>query len=161
MDVIVSRKEGPPLLLEKQRGGPLIPREMPNWVAGAVFCTADFDNDLRPDLAVVNDGKISICSNGGERKEIAFPGSAGCRQIVAVDYDNDGWLDLKVIGRARLAYRPAGFEEQKSGTRPDKFDGGSVSKSTSRFDKDRDPDVASPGNGACATSAMRWQRHPK
>src|SRR6266513_2843486 len=94
MDVIASRKEGPPLLLEKQRGGRLVPREPTHWVAGGVFCTGDFDNDLRPDLAVVSEGKISICFNGGERKDIAFPGSAGCSQIVAVDYDNDGWLDL-------------------------------------------------------------------
>src|SRR5207249_5257713 len=72
MDVIASRKEGPPLLLEKHRGGRLVPREPANWVAGAVFCTGDFDNDLRPDLAVVSDGKIRICFNGGERKEISF-----------------------------------------------------------------------------------------
>src|SRR3989449_2901316 len=72
MDVIASRKEGPPLLLEKQRGGRLVPREPTDWVAGAVFCTGDFDNDLRPDLAVVSGGKITICFNGGERKEIAF-----------------------------------------------------------------------------------------
>src|SRR5213075_1735079 len=52
MDVIASRKEGPPLLLEKQRGGRLIPREPTNWVAGSVFCAGDFDNDLGPDLAV-------------------------------------------------------------------------------------------------------------
>ena len=31
MDVVASRKEGPPLLLEKQRGGRLVPRE-PTWV---------------------------------------------------------------------------------------------------------------------------------
>jgi hypothetical protein len=85
MDVIASRKEGPPLLLEKKRGGRLIPREPANWVSGAVFCTGDFDNDLRPDLAVVSDGKISICFNGGERKEIAIPGNAGFREMVAVD----------------------------------------------------------------------------
>ena len=32
------------------------------------------------------------------RKEITFPGNAGFRQIVAVDYDNDGWLDLWAVG---------------------------------------------------------------
>ena len=77
MDVIVSRKEGPPLLLEKQRGGRLVPREPTNWVAGAVFCTGDFDNDLRPDLAVVSDGKISICFNGGAAKGNRTSGKCG------------------------------------------------------------------------------------
>ena len=85
MDVIVSRKEGPPLLLEKQRGGRLVPRELTNWVAGAVFCTGDFDNDLRPDLAVVSEGKISICFNGGSEqgnrifRKGGFPADRGHR----------------------------------------------------------------------------------
>jgi hypothetical protein len=34
MDIIASRKEGPPLLLEKQRGGPLVSREQTGWAAG-------------------------------------------------------------------------------------------------------------------------------
>ncbi|MBI4657656.1 MAG: VCBS repeat-containing protein [Verrucomicrobia bacterium] len=80
MDVIAGRKEGPPLLLEKQRGGRLVPREQTNWVAGAVFSTGDFDNDLRADLAVAGDGKITICFNGGERKEIDAPGQAASRR---------------------------------------------------------------------------------
>src|SRR5678815_6190914 len=109
MDVIVSRKAGPPLLLEKQRGGPLVPREPTNWVAGAVFCTGDFDNDLRPDLAVASDGKISICFNGGERKEITFSGNAGFRQIVAVDYDNDGWLVLWEVKKKIRVWRNLGL----------------------------------------------------
>ena len=67
MDVIASRTDRPPLLLEKQRGGKLIPREQSGWVGGSAFCAGDFDNDLRPDLAVVGDGSISICFNGGER----------------------------------------------------------------------------------------------
>src|SRR5688572_1627743 len=114
MDVIASRNQGSPLLLEKQRGGPLMPREM-NWAAGAVFCTGDFNNDLRPDIAVVSDGKISICFNGGERKDITFSGHTNVRQLVAVDYDNDGWLDLWVIGEKIRAWRNAGlagFREQ-------------------------------------------------
>ncbi|HTG44905.1 MAG TPA: tetratricopeptide repeat protein, partial [Verrucomicrobiae bacterium] len=54
MDLIVSRKGGPPLLLEKERGGRLIPREPAHWSSGSVLCTGDFDNDLRPDLAIVS-----------------------------------------------------------------------------------------------------------
>lgn len=145
VDVIASRKEGPPLLLEKQRGGPLVPREQTNWVAGAVFCTGDFDNDLRSDMAVVSDGKINICYNGGERKEIAFRGSKGCRQIVAVDYDNDGWLDLWTFGEKIQAWRNlglSGFQEQTAQLGLDQFDGGAVSEiHFADFDRDCDSDV--------------------
>ncbi len=145
MDVIASRKEGPPLLLEKQRGGRLLPRDPTNWVAGAVFCTGDFDNDLRPDLAVVGDGKISLCFNGGERKEIALPGNVGVRQIVAVDYDNDGWLDLWTVGGTIQVWRNiglAGFQEQTAQLGLDQFDGGTVSEiHFADFDLDCDPDV--------------------
>ena len=159
MDVIVSRKEGPPLLLEKQRGGRLVPREPTNWVAGAVFCTGDFDNDLRPDLAVVSDGKISICFNGGERKEIAFPGNAGFRQIVAVDYDNDGWLDLWAVGEKIRVWRNlglSGFQEQTAQLGLDKFDGGAVSEiHFADFDMDCDSDVIV----ALANGGLRYLRN--
>jgi hypothetical protein len=166
MDLIVSRKEGPPLLLEKQRGGRLVPRSPreinelsaaprtspvisrggpTNWVAGAVFAAGDFDNDLRPDLAVVSDGKISICLNGGERKEIAFPGKAGVRQIVAVDYDNDGWLDLWAVGDKMRAWRNlglSGLQEQTAQLGLNQFDGAAVTEiQFADFDRDCDLDV--------------------
>ena len=145
MDVIASRKERPPLLLEKQRGGRLVPGEPTHWIAGAVFSTGDFDNDLRPDLALVSDRKISICFNGGERKEIAFPGSAGVGQIVAVDYDNDGWLDLWAAGEKIHVWRNvglAGFQEQTTQLGLDQFDGGAVWEvHFADFDLDCDSDV--------------------
>jgi Tfp pilus assembly protein PilF len=144
MDVIASRKEGPPLLLEKQRGGPLVPREMTNWVAGTVFCTGDFDNDLRPDLAIASAGKIIICSNGGERREIALD-DASVRQIVAIDYDNDGWLDLWTVGEKIRAWRNlglSGFHEETTALGLDKFNGGAVSEiHFADFDKDCDSDA--------------------
>ena len=159
MDVIVSRKEGPPLLLEKERGGKLVPRTPTNWVAGAVFSTGDFDNDLRPDLAVVGDGKISICFNGGERKEIAVPGSAGFRQLVAVDYDNDGWLDLWAVGEKIRVWRNAGlsgFQEQTAQLGLDRFEGGVVSEvQFADFDKDCDSDAIV----ALANGGLRYLRN--
>ncbi|MEO8350221.1 MAG: FG-GAP-like repeat-containing protein [Chthoniobacteraceae bacterium] len=148
MDVIASRTEGPPLLLEKQRGGPLVAREPANWVAGAVFATGDFDNDLRPDLAIVGEGKITICFNGGERKEIGLePGISGSAisQLVAVDYDNDGWLDLWAVGEKIRAWRNlglTGFQEQTAQLGLDQFDGGSVSEiHFADFDMDCDSDA--------------------
>jgi Tfp pilus assembly protein PilF len=159
MDVIASRKEGPALLLEKQRGGRLAPREPTNWVAGAVFSNGDFDNDLRPDLAVVNNGKISICFNSGERKEITFADTAGCRQIVAVDYDNDGWLDLWAVGETIRVWRNlglAGFQEQTAQLGLDEFTGGAVSEiDFADFDLDCDSDVIV----ALANGGLRYLRN--
>jgi Flp pilus assembly protein TadD len=157
MDVIVSRKEGPPLLLEKQRGGRLVPREPTNWVAGAVACTGDFDNDLRPDLAVVSAGKIRVCFNGGERREIEVPGNAG--RVVAVDYDNDGWLDLWAVGERIRVWRNrglSGFQEQSAQLGLDKFEGGAVSEiHFADFDKDCDSDVIV----ALANGGLRYLRN--
>src|SRR5205823_4037221 len=178
MDVIASRKAGPPLLLEKQRGGQLVPREPTNWVAGAVFCTGDFDNDLRPDLAVVSGGKISICFNGGEHKETRIAelgrnaergaGSAELiprsafpvpRSLVAVDYDNDGWLDLWAVGEKIRVWRNlglAGFQEQTAQLGLDKFDGGAVSEiHFADFDMDCDSDVIV----ALANGGLRYLRN--
>jgi Tfp pilus assembly protein PilF len=156
MDVIASRREQGPLLLEKQRGGPLVARET-NWVAGAVFCTGDFDNDLRPDLAIAGGGKITICFNGGERKEIASGVQAG--KILAIDHDNDGWLDLWVAGEKVRAWRNAGlagFQEQTGQLGLDKFSGGPVAEiQFADFDKDCDSDVIV----ALANGGLRYLRN--
>jgi cytochrome c-type biogenesis protein CcmH/NrfG len=145
LDVIVSRQGQPPLLLEKQRGGLLLPREPTNWVAGPVYCTGDFDNDLRPDLAVVGEGTISICWNGGGRTEIPCPGAAGIRQLTAVDYDNDGWLDLWAAGTRLEAWRNRGllgFVEQTAALGLDAFTAGPVAElHFADFDRDCDSDV--------------------
>ena len=121
MDVIASRTDQPPLLLEKQRGGKLVPREQSGWVGGSAFCAGDFDNDLRPDLAVVGAGSISICFNGGERKDIAVPEGEAFRQLVPVDFDNDGWLDLWAVGEKIRVWRNlglSGFQGTNRPTRP-------------------------------------------
>lgn len=145
MDLIASRSEGQPLLLEKERGGPLIPREQNAWAAGSVFVTGDFDNDLRPDIAVLSEGKIVICYNGGARKEVAAIGNAAIRRIVAVDYDNDGWLDLWATGDKMRAWRNiglAGFQEQTTQLGLDRFSAGAISEiHFADFDKDCDLDA--------------------
>jgi hypothetical protein len=169
MDVMVSRKEGPPLLMEKQRGGRLVPREPTNWVAGAVFSAGDFDNDLRADLAVVSKGKISICLNGGERKEIGLElgtrsaergiSRSAISQLVAIDYDNDGWLDLWAVGEKIRVWRNlglSGFQEQTSELGLDKFEGGAVSEiQFADFDRDCDSDVIV----ALANGGLRYLRN--
>ena len=164
MDVIASRKQGAPLLLEKQRGGPLVPRESTNWVAGTVFCSGDFDNDLRADLAIASEGKITICFNGGERKEIAAPNLSTLNsqlptRLVVADHDNDGWLDLWAVGEKIRAWRNAGlsgFQEQTAQLGLDRFGGGAVSEiHFADFDRDCDSDAVI----ALANGGLRYLRN--
>jgi Tfp pilus assembly protein PilF len=157
MDVIASRKEGVPLLFEKQRGDVLraVPSEATNWVAGQFFCTGDFDNDLRADVAIAGEGKVTICFNGGQRKEIAS--GVDARQIVAIDHDNDGWLDLWVIGEKVRAWRNAGlagFKEQTGQLGLDKVSG-AAELQFADFDKDCDSDVIV----ALANGGLRYLRN--
>ncbi|HRI15853.1 MAG TPA: FG-GAP-like repeat-containing protein [Verrucomicrobiota bacterium] len=158
-DLILSRQAGLPLLLEKQRGGPLVPREPTNWIAGTVFTSGDFDNDLRPDMAIVNEGKLSVCFNGRERKEVADSGKADLRQLVSVDYDNDGWLDLWAIGEKLRVWRNlglSGFEEKTAQLGLDQWDGGAVSEiHFADFDLDCDSDVIV----ALAKGGLRYLRN--
>jgi len=160
MDLVVSRSEGPPLLLEKQRGGPLVPREPRDWVAGTVFCTGDFDNDLRPDLAIASAGKIALCFNGGARRDVPLPDHARLSQIVAVDYDNDGWLDLWGLGGESIrVWRNlglAGFREQTAELGLDRFAGGAVAEiHFADFDRDCDSDAVV----ALAHGGVRYLRN--
>ena len=159
MDVIASQTDGPPLLLEKQRGGKLVPREQTDWVAGSAFCAGDFDNDLRPDLAVVGAGTISICFNGGERREIVVPGSAAFRQVVPVDFDNDGWLDLWAVGEKIRVWRNlglSGFQEETAQLGLESFSHGAVSEiHFADFDRDCDSDVVM----ALAGGGLRFLRN--
>jgi hypothetical protein len=152
MDLICGRKDGPPLLLEKERGGKLIPKEIANWVAGAVFAVGDFDNDLRTDLAVVGKNEITICFSGGERKEITGAGGADVRRLQAIDYDNDGWLDLIAIGDKVRSWRnlgAAGFRETTGELGLDQVNGRVADVHFADFDRDCDADllVAMEGGG--------------
>ncbi len=113
MDILLARRGEAPLLLAKQRGGPLLATNQ-NWPAGSVMASGDLNNDLRIDLAVALADRIRLVFNGTEEsRELAAPG-ASVRQLRLVDYDNDGWLDLLAIGDGLRLWRnvgQAGFEE--------------------------------------------------
>ncbi len=149
-DVVISRGEGPPMLLEKQRGGPLVPRDPASWSAGSRVCVADFDNDLRPDLAVAveREGKAVVHFQAGHRVEIPGLGTdAGrsIRRLVAHDFDADGWLDLWVVGPGIRVWRNlglSGFQERTRELGLDALPGGDWAEvHFADFDQDCDSDV--------------------
>jgi hypothetical protein len=53
MDVFIAREGQPPLLLLKERGGPLVSSNSPSeWPAGTRIAVGDLNNDLRNDLVI-------------------------------------------------------------------------------------------------------------
>lgn len=144
-DLILARETGIGWLGEKQRGGKVVVRESGSWVAGAVVCSGDFDNDLRPDLAVVGAGEITICLEGGQRRSMPFPQAADCRRLLAFDHDNDGWLDLWAVGDSLRVWRNvglSGFREDTAALGLDRFRPGAIlSVHVADFDADCDSDV--------------------
>ncbi|MCP4642120.1 MAG: hypothetical protein GY851_16875, partial [bacterium] len=82
---------------------------------GAVF--GDFDNDGYPDLYVANDGNDSFFLNDGtgafgsdEAAGAGITNAVSSRSCQALDYDNDGWLDVFVSnnGTENVLYRNDG-----------------------------------------------------
>lgn len=142
MDLVVSRTNAVPLLLAKQRGGKWQPEVLTNAVSGLAFVAADFDNDLRPDLAVIQSDQLVICSNGGERRTFPISRMSGVRAVEAFDYDRDGWLDVWVVGDTIRVWRNQGLRGFQEVTRElgfERWSWGPVSEI--RFaDVDRDCD---------------------
>lgn len=109
LDVIVSRAQQPPLLLLKERGGPLVPTNFPpGQLEGPVLAVGDVNGDSRTDLLVGDATHVDLLLGGihrFHRLPIAQPGLEALR---LVDYDNDGWLDVLTLGRGVQLWRNLG-----------------------------------------------------
>ncbi|MCZ7640120.1 MAG: tetratricopeptide repeat protein [Verrucomicrobia bacterium] len=68
LDVFVSRTGAPPLYLQKQRGGPLVPTDLPAGpLEGAVLALGDVNGDSRTDLFVGADTHVDLLLGGIDR----------------------------------------------------------------------------------------------
>ena len=94
-DLLLTRRGEPPWILTNRRGeglGATSPR--PDWPIASFLCVGDFNNDLRPDVVLVTPDTFTI-QFGGLRDPRRIPvRKNGVAQLKALDYDNDGWLDL-------------------------------------------------------------------
>ena len=158
MDVIAGRSSGAPMLLAKQRGGPLVATNIAGWPAGSAIATGDLNNDLRTDLVTFSDGKLHISFHGtGEQKDYPID-DPNVRQIVLNDYDNDGWLDVWTIGTRVNAWRnlgQAGLEPTTKNLGIDGLSGSFASLDFADFDVDGDSDAVL----ALATGGLRYLRN--
>lgn len=93
LDLFVLRANQPPLLLVKERGGPLVETNVTaDWPAASAIAAGDLNNDLRFDVALASGDKIICIFNQlKERQTIA---GVNARRLRLLDYDNDGWLDI-------------------------------------------------------------------
>ncbi len=99
-DVIVAG-EGAPRVFANQRGGQMIETNVPLLSASARrVVVQDLNNDFRPDTAKLVGQQLTV-SYGGLTNVVTLELGGDFQQLEALDYDNDGWLDL-------LAYGPAG-----------------------------------------------------
>jgi len=145
-DLFVTREGEPPLLLIKQRGGPLLATNLTaNWPAGSVIAAGDLNNDLRSDLVIASKDQLVCIFNGlTEQRTLSLAGQP-VTSLSLLDYDSDGWLDIIGAGAGLRLWRNlgnAGFEERTSATGLDKVVTGQVQAVVDAdFDNDCDTDL--------------------
>lgn len=152
-DVLVARSGQPPLLLAKQRGGPVTnaPPAVP-WPATTVFTLGDLNNDLRNDLLLAEPQQLTVILSGfDQRTTIPLTGTE-IRSLALLDYDNDGWLDIVATTASGLrAWRnagQAGFQDTTAALGLSKLPAGAVSSLVfADFDNDGDTDLAAAVDG--------------
>jgi Flp pilus assembly protein TadD len=153
LDVIVSRTHQPPLLLLKQRGGPLVPTNFPpGQLEGPVLAVGDVNGDSRADLLAGDARHVDLLLGGinrFHRLPIAQPGLEALR---LVDYDNDGWLDVLTLGRGVQLWRNLGdarFENVTARVKLDTLPAARVTDAAlADFDGDGDIDFVFAVEGA-------------
>ena len=145
-DVFIARASQPPLLLLKQRGGPLALTDTPaDWPAGATLATGDLNNDLRTDLIVAAADRIEVVLNGlNDRVRLPFGGFVPIG-LKLIDHDNDGWLDLWAFGNGLRVWRnlgQSGFRDVTRELNLEPLAGAAIqSVETADFDGDCDTDL--------------------
>jgi Flp pilus assembly protein TadD len=146
LDVVVARRGQPPLLLLKERGGPLVPTNAPNdWPSAHAVAFGDFNNDLRADLVLATDDRLELIMNGLTNR-IRLPlGNRAVTRVFPIDYDNDGWLDIITIGDGIRAWRNLGRDTFREVTRDlalDRIQGTVHHIAAADLDLDGDTDLA-------------------
>jgi len=146
-DFVIARAGQPPLLLAKQRGGPVTNTAPAQpWPASSVFTIGDINNDLRNDLVAATPTHLAFVLNGfTEHPSLPLAGLQ-IRSLHLLDFDNDGWLDLIATSDKGLrAWRnagQAGFQDVTSALGFDKLPQNAItSLAAADFDNDGDTDL--------------------
>lgn len=153
MDVWVAREGQPPLILVKERGGPLTDTNSPpGWPEGTALAAGDLNNDFRNDAVIATAGGLE-CIFAGITNRVRLPtGGFAVAGLSLVDYDNDGWLDICARGPGLRLWRNlglAGFRDVTSEVGLDQVGTGQIEEATfADFDTDGDTDFLVAVQGA-------------
>ena len=153
LDVGITRAGQPPLIFARERGGPFVATNLGvAFPPDAVMATGDLNNDSLPDAVVAGASGLQIVFGGGISSASLAAGGFAASQVVLLDYDNDGWLDVFAYGDGLRVWRnrgAAGFRETTKELGLDKLGSGKVlSLVAADFDGDCDTDLVVATEGA-------------
>ncbi|MBK9138279.1 MAG: VCBS repeat-containing protein [Verrucomicrobia bacterium] len=160
LDLLVGQESRPPLYLEKVRGAPLMPTNLPpGQLDGAVIAIGDVNGDLRVDLLAGSPQHVDVLL-GGVNRFLRLPiAQPGLESLRLVDFDNDGWLDILAVGDGLQLWRNIGDGQFVNVTAATKLDQVPATRirdvALADFDQDGDTDFVL----ALADGGLRFYRN--
>jgi tetratricopeptide (TPR) repeat protein len=110
VDIVVAGPRSNTTILENPREGAFLARTpFPAWTSENGVAVLDFNHDGWMDLAFTADGttergihlRRNDAGKGFDRIELPKADWRGGYGIAAIDYDNDGWVDLVAVGETK------------------------------------------------------------
>ncbi|HAB17995.1 MAG TPA: hypothetical protein DCE44_16290, partial [Verrucomicrobiales bacterium] len=159
-DVLLTRSNLPPFVLYNVRGGGLSSSNQPaGWPIARAAATGDFNNDLRVDVALVTDDAVELCFSTLREPQRLPARHNQIEHLRALDYDNDGWLDLVAWGgdgiRVWRNRGSAGFHEMTEALGLSNFQSRISDLVAADFDQDGDVDLIA----SVAAGGLRFLRN--
>jgi tetratricopeptide (TPR) repeat protein len=110
VDIVIAGYHSTTTIFENPREGAFIPRTpFPAWTSENGIAVLDFNHDDWMDLAFTADGttengvhlRRNNAGKGFDRVELPKTNWTRAYGIAAIDYDNDGWVDLVAVGETK------------------------------------------------------------
>jgi tetratricopeptide (TPR) repeat protein len=142
--VFVTQTGQTPLFFAKQRAGAFVQTNLDaTWPSGKAIAFGDLNNDLLLDFILADDHDLHVVFGGiKEHPQLPLRGLQ-VKNLLLVDYDNDGWLDIIAYGSGVRVWRnlgKAGFSDVTTTLGLDKV-GAVDSLVAADFDQDGDTDL--------------------
>ncbi|MCD8535388.1 MAG: FG-GAP-like repeat-containing protein [Verrucomicrobia bacterium] len=144
LDMVVATDHSPVTLWIRQRGaGFLLSTNVPTFPTADAIATADFDNDLRPDLVFAGSQGLQIHIRAQQELVTLTNAQSSISKIIISDLDNDGWKDILTAGESISLWRNLGqgqFDNVTGRTQLSNWHSGSI-RNVHPADMDQDGDT--------------------